>query len=134
MTIEILKNFINETFGIELNNELIKIILHLENKNVQLKTYAVIGDKLVDFLDSLNKKEMSSQDIDDFRQQYSSDEYWERCFDFWKFKNELIWNKSNEIGRKIKTTFIEALCSCFFLETRDLDQTYELIQKIRKIK
>ncbi|MDK2819778.1 MAG: hypothetical protein KFW07_03000 [Mycoplasmataceae bacterium] len=46
----------------------IDIIFNFQKQNDRLKAYSVIGDKMVDFLDSLYNQENNSSEMDRFRQ------------------------------------------------------------------
>ena len=132
---EKLKDYIKDIFEIELKDELIKILYHCSpGLNDEINSYAVIGDKLVDFLDSKENKGESAQFLDNFRQSHSSNEFWINCFDEFQFNKLVSYNKENALGQKMKSTFIEALIFCFYEDTKDLDKTYEAIKKIRNYK
>lgn len=126
-----LKKHIYENFNINLKDELVDVIFDCTVSNEKLKTYAIIGDHLIDFIDSFYQKEESPATLDNFRQKYAENEYWIKCFDAWNFQSLISYTHSNPLGKTIKASFIEALIFCFFEETKDLKKTYNALTHIR---
>ncbi|MDK2819439.1 MAG: hypothetical protein KFW07_01240 [Mycoplasmataceae bacterium] len=128
---EKLKEFINEKFNIKLNDKLINIIIECKESNELIHVYAIVGDKLIDWLDSYHNIKSNPEEIDNFRKENSNNEFWAQCFDALNLDSFVNWNKSNKMGREIKATFIEALIFCFFEQTQDFNRTYESLKFIR---
>lgn len=118
------------------------VLYDCRNINKTLYAYAFYGDKLADYIDTYysfkNKLfygnlNLSTNEIDEFRQKNTNNKKWVRCFEALKLDQYVYYDNAerNPIGKKLKSAFIEALIYVVFDCSKSNQTTYEFLHQLR---